>query len=111
MPARCETRSTAFPTLASPPVLHLLGFNAHQTCGERSRTIEHGFRANANRRPLDEETPANFAAGIGAADCVSHGLKVLAKLIAAHPQRFTGATVTVDSRITPPRRRSRCYSA
>src|SRR3990170_2324496 len=31
---------------ASPPVLHLLGFNAHQ--------IEHSFRAHANRRPFDE---------------------------------------------------------
>jgi hypothetical protein len=75
---------------ASPEILHLLGFNAHQ--------IEHGFRANANQRPFDEETLANFAARIRAQDCLQHGLEVLARVIAAHPQYFAGATVIVDSK-------------
>lgn len=75
---------------ASPPVLHLLGFNAHQ--------IEKGFRTNARQRPFDEETLANFAAEIRPEHCLAHCQAVLAKLIAAHPERFGGATVIVDSK-------------
>ncbi len=75
---------------ASPEVLHLLGFSAHQ--------IAHGFRANARQRPFDEETLANFAATITAEDCLTHGLAVLPKLLAEHPQYFAGATLIVDSK-------------
>ena len=75
---------------ASPEVLHLLGFNAQQ--------IAHGFRANARQRPFDEETLANFAATVTASDCLDHGLVVLPRLLAAHPQYFQGATLIVDSK-------------
>jgi hypothetical protein len=75
---------------AAPEVLHLLGFNAHQ--------IAHGFRANANQRPFDEEALANFAATVTAQDCLDHGLEVLAKVVAAHPHYFVDATVVVDSK-------------
>lgn len=75
---------------AAPEVLHLLGFNAHQ--------IAHGFRANARQRPFDEETLANFSAAVTAQDCLEHGLAVLPKLLAAHPQYFRDATLSVDSK-------------
>jgi len=75
---------------ASPEVLHLLGFSAHQ--------IAHGFRANARQRPFDEESLANFAATVTAQDCLEHCLAVLPRLLAAHPQYFAGATLVVDSK-------------
>jgi hypothetical protein len=75
---------------AAPEVLHLLGFNAHQ--------IAHGFRANANQRPFDEEALANFAATVTAQDCLDHGLEVLTQVVAAHPHYFVDATVVVDSK-------------
>jgi len=66
-----------------PGVLHLLGFNAYQ--------IAHGSRANANRRPFDEETLADFAAGVQAEHCLEHGLAVLVCLIGTHPQLLEGS--------------------
>jgi hypothetical protein len=75
---------------ASPEILHLLGFNAHQ--------IAQGFRANARQRPFDEETLANFAATVTAQDCLEHCLVVLPLLLAAHPEYFQGATLVVDSK-------------
>jgi hypothetical protein len=75
---------------ASPEVLHLLGFTAHQ--------IAHGFRANAQQRPFEEEALADFAASVTAQDCLEHGLQVLTQLLAAHPEYFAGATVAVDSK-------------
>ena len=75
---------------ASPEILHLLGFNAHQ--------IAQGFRANARQRPFDEETLANFAATVTASDCLDHCLAVLPKLLGAHPQYFRDATLIVDSK-------------
>ena len=85
---------------AAPEVLHLLGFTAHQ--------IAHGFRANANQRPFEEEALANFAATVSAQDCLDHCLEVLARVVAAHPQYFAGATVVVDSKgvYAPPGKRS-----
>lgn len=73
---------------ADPAVLQLLGFNAHQ--------IEHGFRANANRRPFDEETLADFAARILPEHCLEHSLGVLGKLVAFHPELFAGAALQMD---------------
>lgn len=75
---------------ASPEILHLLGFNAHQ--------IEHGFRTNAHQRPFEEETLAEFAALVGAEDCLAHCLEVLARLLATHPEYFRGATLVLDSK-------------
>jgi len=69
-------------------VLHLLGFNAHQ--------IEHGFRANAQRRPFGEEILADFAARIEPAHCLEHTKAVLGKLIAFHPELFAQATLLMD---------------
>jgi hypothetical protein len=74
----------------SPAVLQLLGFTAVQ--------IEQGFRANAGRRPFDEEALANWAAGVEGEDWFSHGLRVLERIIAFHPEYFRGATVVVDSK-------------
>jgi hypothetical protein len=71
-----------------PAVLQLLGFNAHQ--------IEHGFRANAHRRPFDEETLADFAARILPAHCLEHSLAALGKLVAFHPELCAGAALQMD---------------
>ena len=73
---------------ADPAVLHLLGFNAHQ--------IRNGFRANANRRPFDEEALADFAASIEAQHCLEHCLAVVGQLMAFHPELFEGATLLMD---------------
>jgi hypothetical protein len=69
-------------------VLRLLGFNAQQ--------IEHGFRANAQRRPFDEETLADFAARIDPHHCLQHTKAVLKKLIVFHPEVFARATLLMD---------------
>ncbi len=74
----------------SPAVLQLLGFTAVE--------IEQGFRSNAGQRPFDEEALANWAAGVASEDWFSHGLAVLAQIIAFHPKYFRGATVVVDSK-------------
>lgn len=69
-------------------VLHLLGFNAQQ--------LAHGFRANAQRRPFDEETLADFAARIEAGHCLQHTQAVVEKLLAFHPELFAQATLVMD---------------
>jgi len=69
-------------------VLQLLGFNAQQ--------IEHGFRANAQRRPFDEEILADFAARIEPAHCLTHTKAVLEQLLAFHPELFAQATLLMD---------------
>ena len=77
------------PVLSTDPaLLQLLGFNAHQ--------IEHGFRANANRRPFDEETLADFAARIQPKHCLEHSLAVSEKLVAFHPELFAQAALLMD---------------